>query len=314
MTTLHPQARALLDRLAAEAGASYDSLTPAAARAAQYGFAELFGPGESVAGVEHRFIPGPTADLPVRIYRPTTTTAPSPALVYFHGSGFVVGNIGIFDSPSRALANRTRCVVIAVNYQKAPEHKFPVPFDDACAATSWVIDHADGLGIDRNRVGVIGDSAGGTLATAVCLKARDTGAPMPACQVLIHLPVQFDEITPSMHEFATGYLLETSAMRWFGDHYLRDERDAQNPYAAPMRAESLAGLPPALVATAEFDPLRDEGEAYGDRLRTDGVVTEVRRYDGMIHAFYGMSRLLDTAEELYADIAAFTAPLLRPDA
>lgn len=306
MTILHPQARALLDRLATDGGAGFDSMTPAEARTGQYGFAELFGPGESVVAVEHWFIPGPTADLPVRIYRPTTTTAPGPALVYFHGSGFVVGNIGIFDSPSRALANRTGCVVVAVNYQKAPEHKFPVPNDDACAAVAWVIDNADELGIDRKRVGVIGDSAGGTLATAACLKARDTGKPMPACQVLIHIPVQFGEATPSMLEFESGYLLEASAMRWFGEQYLRNAHDAENPYAAPMRAQSLAGLPPAFVATAEFDILRDEGEAYGDRLRADGVATEVRRYDGMIHGFYGMCDLLDSAEELYADIANFT--------
>ena len=157
VTALDPQAAAVLARLAANGGRPLHEQTPAEARLGASGFLELFGPGEQVASVEHRFIPGPTADLPVRIYTPLTGCAPFPALVSFHGSGFVISNIGVFDAPNRALANRTGCIVVAVNYQKAPEHRFPVPFDDAYAATQWVFDHAAELGVDAGRIGVIGD-------------------------------------------------------------------------------------------------------------------------------------------------------------
>lgn len=302
--TLDPQAAALLQRLALGGGRPLPEQTVAEARLGAYRFIELFGPPEAVAAVDHQFIPGPTADLPIRVYTPRGER-PFPALVYFHGSGFVISNIGIFDSPSRALANRTGCVVVAVNYQKAPEHKFPVPFDDAYAATAWVSAHSSEFGVDPDRIGVIGDSAGGTLAAAVCLKARVEGGPRLAAQILVHIPTQYGLDTPSMVENAEGFLLETAGMRWFAEKYLRNDLDALNPYAAPMRAESLASLPPALVVTAEYDPLRDEGEAYGRRLDLVGVPVTVSRYDGMIHGFYGMTAVLDRANDLFEEIADF---------
>lgn len=302
---LHPQAAALLKSLSTADARPLSQQTVAEARRGAYGFLDLFGPPEPVASVEHHFVPGPTADLPVRVYRPETAgDGAAPALVYFHGSGFVISNIGIFDSPSRALANRTDCVVVAVNYQKAPEHPFPVPFDDAYAATQWVVENAGDLGIDPDRVGVIGDSAGGTLAAAVCLKARDLDGPAIAAQILVHVPTQFGVETPSMRDNATGLLLEADDMRWFADHYLRRDDDKAHPYAAPMAAVSLAGLPPALVVTAEYDVLRDDGEAYARRLREDGVPVTYTCYPGMIHAFYGMTRQLDAASELYDEISA----------
>ncbi len=309
MTALDPQAAAVLARLAANGGRPLHEQTPAEARLGAYGFLELFGPGEQVASVEHRFIPGPTADLPVRIYTPLTGCAPFPALVSFHGSGFVISNIGVFDAPNRALANRTGCIVVAVNYQKAPEHRFPVPFDDAYAATQWVFDHAAELGVGAGRIGVIGDSAGGTLATAICLKARDHDGPLLICQIMIHPPTQWDDVTPSMIDNAEGMLLETAGLRWFAQQYLRTAADAGDPYAAPLRAPSLAGLPPAMVVTAEYDPLRDEGEQYAERLRAAGVRVVAKRFDGMIHGFYGMSAVLDAANELFDDIAAFVRTL-----
>ncbi|GAB6987227.1 alpha/beta hydrolase [Nocardioides pyridinolyticus] len=303
--TLHPQASALLGSLGAAGAPPLSQQTVAEARRGAYGFLDLFGPPEPVASVEHHFVPGPTADLPVRVYRPDSAgDGPAPALVYFHGSGFVISNIGIFDTPSRALANRTGCVVVAVNYQKAPEHPFPAPLDDAYAATQWVVGNAEALGIDPGRVGVIGDSAGGTLATAVCLKSRDEGGPAIATQILVHIPAQFGVETTSMRENATGLLLEADDMRWFTGHYLQDPGDARHPYAAPLSAPSLAGLPPALVVTAEYDVLRDDGAAYADRLREDGVPVSYTCYPGMIHAFYGMTRLLDAASELYDEITA----------
>jgi len=314
---LRQQAVAVLQRLGMGGGLPLQQQQPAQARLDAYRFLELFGPPEPVADVSYRFIPGPTADLPTWIYRPSDDR-PLPALVYFHGSGFVISNIGIFDSPSRALANRTGCVVVAVNYQKAPEHKFPVPFDDAYSATVWVRDHAPELGIDPARVGVIGDSSGGTLAAAVCLKARDQGGPNLKLQVMVHPPTQFGIETPSMRENAEGLLLEATGMRWFAEKYLTSEVDSLNPYAAPMRATSLQGLPPALVVTAEYDPLRDEGEEYAERLRSDGVPVTLSRYEGMIHGFYGMTAVLDAANTLFNEIAGFVRPLMglelrRPD-
>lgn len=302
---LHPQAAALLKSLSTAETRPLSQQTVAEARRGAYGFLDLFGPPEPVASVEHYFVPGPTADLPVRVYRPVAAgDGAAPGLVYFHGSGFVISNIGIFDSPSRSLASRTGCVVVAVNYQKAPEHPFPVPFDDAYAATLWVVEHAENLGIDPDRLGVIGDSAGGTLAAAVCLKARDQGGPAIATQILVHAPTQFGVETPSMLENATGLLLEADDMRWFAEHYLRGIADATHPYAAPMASESLAGLPPALVVTAEYDVLRDDGAAYARRLREDGVPVTYTCYPGMIHAFYGMTRQLDAARHLYDEISA----------
>jgi acetyl esterase len=302
---LDPQARAVLDRMNARRSTSFEMSTASEARRSQFGFADFFGAGAEVERVEHMFVPGPTADLPIRIYRPVGAKSNSPVLVYFHGSGFVVGNIGIFDSPSRTLAARTGCVVVAVNYQKAPEHKFPVPFEDAYAATEWVADHAIELAVDPTRLGVIGDSAGGTLAAATCLKSIADRGPAIALQVLVHAPFQFGTETRSMVEFATGYLLEAAAMRWFGDQYLRSPSDADVPYAAPLRAVSVAGLPPALIVTAEFDPLRDEGEQYGARLQAAGVPTTVHRYQGMIHGFYGMTGTLTAADDLFDEIAGF---------
>lgn len=300
---LDPQARALLDRLAAVRGEPVRNCTPAQARLGGWTFVELFGPPEPVADVAHRFVPGPSADLPVRIYTPQGVKRPAPALVYFHGSGFVISNIEIFDAPSRALANRTGCVVVSVNYQKSPEHKFPVPFDDAYASTTWVVEHAAELGIDPTRVGVVGDSAGGTLAAAVCLKARDEGGPRLATQVLVHIPAGFHVKTESMVENAEGMLLEAADMDWFVEQYIRDESDGENPYAFPLHASSLGGLPPALVVTAEYDPLRDEGEFYAQRLQEAGVEVTLTRYDGIIHGFYGMTAVLDAADRLFDEIA-----------
>ncbi len=301
--TLDPQAAALLQRLAARNAPRLHEQSVAQARAGAYGFLELFGPPPTVAAVDHRFIPGPTADIPIRIYTPDGER-PFAALIYLHGSGFVISNIGIFDSPSRHLANRTGCIVIAVNYQKAPEHKFPTGLDDAYSAFEWVHANADSLNVDPARIGVIGDSAGGTLATAICLKTRDFDGPPVWRQVLIHPPTQWDEVTPSMVDNAEGLLLETEAMFWFRDHYL-DESQWMDPLAAPLRAESVTGLPPALVVTCEYDPLRDEGEMYGKRLRAAGVPTTITRYQGMIHGFYGTVEALDAAHYLYDEIAAF---------
>lgn len=307
---LDPQAAQVLSTLAATGAPPIHRQSVAQARIGAYRLQEFFGPPEPIGAVENRFIPGPTADLPVRIYTPIGEPVPvrdrRPALIYFHGSGFVISNIAIFDNPSRVLANRAGCLVISVNYQKAPEHKFPVPFDDAYAATDWVFTNADELDINRDRIGVIGDSAGGTLAAAVCLKARDQQGPRIAVQILVHAPTQYGRVTPSMVENSAGMLLETADIHWFYEKYLRSKADAQNPYVSPMAAKSVTGLPPALIVTAEYDPLRDEGEEYGERLRAATVPVTIHRYSGMIHGFYGMIGALDPARRLFDEIAAFT--------
>lgn len=298
---LDPQAQALLEQLKQAGAKPVEVMTVAEARALSWSYIDLQGAPESVAAVTHRFIPGPSADLPIRIYHPAGP-GPFPALVLFHGSGWVVANLDVVDAPARALANCTGCVIVAVNYQKAPEHKFPVPLDDCYATTAWVAAHAEALRVDPARIGVAGDSAGGNLAAAVALKARDAGGPALAYQLLIYPATNYDLDTPSALANAEGYLLQRESMRWFWDHYLADAGDADNPLACPLRAADLSGLPPAFVVTAEFDPLCDDGERYADALRAAGVPVTYRRYDGMVHGFFWMAGVLDQARALYEEI------------
>ena len=289
---LDPQAKAVLDQMAALGLPAMITLSPEQARRQMEMRRAAAPPGDPVAHVEDRAIPGPAGDIPIRIYTPEASGT-LPVLVYFHGGGWVIGSIETHDATSRALANAAGCIVVSVDYRLAPEHKFPAAAEDAYAATKWVAESAAALGGDPRRIAVGGDSAGGNLAAAVCLMARDRGGPSLAYQVLIYPVTDYSFDTPSYRENAEGYLLTKDSMGWFWNHYLRDESDGRNPYASPLRAESLAGLPPALIITAEFDPLRDEGEAYADRLREAGVPVACSRYDGMIHGFVGLATVLD---------------------
>ena len=299
---LDPQAAALLAQMSEAGAPPAEAMTPAEGRVAARAYADLGGEPEEVASVDHRFVPGPTADLPVRIYRPAGAgDGPLPALVYFHGSGWVIINIEICDSTSRAMANRTGCVVVAVNYQKAPEHKFPIPFDDCYAATTWVFDNAAELGVDPERIGVVGDSAGGNLAAAVALKARDNG-PKIAYQLLVYPAVRYGWDTPSAIENAEGYLLQRASMEYFWTHYVRSPTDGAHPYCSPLLAADHAGLPPAFIVTAGFDPLRDDGAMYADKLRAAGVPVKLHNYEGMIHGFFWMSGVIDQAKALLDEI------------
>ncbi len=300
---LDPQAEALL-RSMKEAGAKpFETMVPAEARVAARAFKDLGGPPEDVSSLDYRFIPGPTADLPVRIYRPAGARDEQlPGLVYFHGSGWVILNIEICDAFSRALANRTGCIVAAVNYQKAPEHKFPIPLDDCYAATRWVFDNAGEVGIDPTRIGVIGDSAGGNLAAAVTLRARDENGPKLAYQVLVYPAVQYGWDTPSSLANAEGFLLQRAGMEYFWTHYVRSPNDGKNPYCSPLAAPDHSGLPPAFIVSAEFDPLCDDGRNYADKLEAAGVPVKFRLYDGMIHGFLWMSGVLDQSKALVDEI------------
>ena len=308
---LHPQCRALLDEMEAAGVRPFEELTVAEARAAAWGYLATAGDPQPVASVESRFIPGPTADIPIRIYTPEGD-GPRGGIVFFHGSGWVIANIDICDAAVRSLANSTGCVVVSVNYQKAPEHTSPVPFDDCWAATGWVHANASDLGIDPGRLAVAGDSAGGNLAAAVSLRARDAGGPPIAMQVLVYPALDYNWDTPSALENAEGYGLQRETMRWFWNHYVSSPADAENPLVSPLRAPDLARLPPAFIATAEFDPLRDDGEAYAARLSEAGVPVTVKRYDGMIHGFYWMLGAVDDARTLHADIAQAVAGVLGP--
>lgn len=247
-------------------------------------------PVEDVARTEDRVIPGADGtDLPIRIYWPSTSDEPLPVVVFFHGGGWVIGGIDSHDGQVREMVNRTAMVYVSVDYRLAPEARFPAAAEDCYAATQWVAANAADIGADAARLGVAGDSAGGNLAAVVALMARDRGGPAVAHQLLIYPCCDMDSNAwPSQTENGTGYFLTKESMDWFYDQYA-DMADRDNPYASPIKADDLSGLPPACVITAEYDPLRDEGEAYGARLKEAGVACEVHRYDGMFHGFFGMT-------------------------
>jgi acetyl esterase len=255
----------------------------------------LAGPVEPIHEVINRFIPGPTADLPIRIYRPTTNSS-APAIVYFHGGGWVLNFLDIYDASLARLANQSGATIISVNYQKAPEHPFPVPFDDCYETLLWVIDHADELNIDSQRIGVSGDSAGANLASGVAIKARDNKVKL-AFQLLIYPCNDRDFTTDSYIKNATGYGLSTQAMKWFWDQYLQGDAHDSNPYAIPMRANSFSDLAPAIIITAQYDPLVSDGEKYADLLKRDGVSVVYKEYPGMIHGFFTNMAVTPAARE-----------------
>ncbi len=303
---VHPEAQQLLAALRDAGLPPFEAMTVPQAREATKGFQDLQGEPEDIA-VHNRTIPGPDGEIPVRIYTPDGS-GDRPVIVYFHGGGWVVGDLDTVDRPVRSIALRTGSVVVSVDYRLAPEHCYPAAFDDSYAAMVWVNEHAAELGADPARLVVAGDSAGGNLAAAVALAARDRGGPTIAAQLLIYPVTDFDFSTQSYADNAEGYLLQRASVQWFWAHYLGAGDLGKDCYAAPARADSLVGLPPAFVMTAEFDPLRDEGEAYAARLRDAGVSVTARRYDGMVHGFLwtlgatpsGAVALDDLAEALRA--------------
>lgn len=255
-----------------------------------------------VGQVEDRHIPGPGGLIPVRIYTPEGQ-GPFGGLVYFHGGGWVLGDLDGYDPLCRALCAGAGVVVVSVDYRLAPEHKFPAAVEDALAATRWVAQHAAELNIRPDKLAVGGDSAGGNLAAVTAIQARDQGGPGLAFQLLIYPVTSLSMDTPSHRENAQGYLLTHEMMVWFGQHYLPDESYTTHPLAAPLLTESLKNLPPALVITAEYDPLRDEGEAYAKRLQEEGVPAQLIRYEGMIHGFMTMLEGVDKARVAVTEAA-----------
>lgn len=303
---LHPEARAVLELLDAQGAPPLESLSPAEARIGSAKRYKLFGgEPEALDRVENLSVPAPGREVPVRLYA-RERGGTRPALIYFHGGGFVLGNLETHDSICRSLAKESGAVVIAVDYRLAPENKFPAAVEDAHAVTKWVGANAEKVGIDPRRIAISGDSAGGNLATVIAMRCRDAGGPALALQVLIY-PVtdlsSFD--TASSREMAEGYFLGRAEMAWFGRHYLASPEIALQPEASPLLAPDLSRLPPALVITAEFDPLRDEGEEYATRLQQAGVPVMLTRYPGMIHGFVVMRGALRAGQKAIQEVADF---------
>ena len=258
-----------------------------------------------VGSITNRDMQGPGGSLPLRIYTPNGN-GPFPIMVFFHGSGFVVCDLDTHDAMCRNLCVGTGSVVVSVDYRLAPEHKFPAAPDDCLAATRWAVDNAGALNGDTSRVTVAGDSAGGNLAAVTALRCRDENGPALAGQLLIYPVTDYHTPgTPSYDENAEGYGLSRAGMEWFWNHYLADASDAAHPHASPLRANDLRGLPPAYVATAEYDPLRDEGEYYGKALQSAGVPTRIKRWDGANHGFFFFVGIVDKSGEAMDEACAW---------
>jgi acetyl esterase len=304
---LDPQVAAMRARRAEAGAAPLYTMSVAQARAADLAsIRDAAGDPEPVAEVVDRTIPGPAGELPIRLYRPGgagPTPGPTPALLYFFGGGWTLGMIDTADGICRSLTNTVGCTTISVGYRLAPEHRFPAAVHDCYAATCWVAEHAAELGVDPGRLAVGGDSAGGNLAAAVTLLARG-GGPVLAHQLLVYPNTDYSGDTPSMRENTDPLLFNQTSVGWYWGHYLRSPADGADPLASPLRAADLSGLPPATVLTAEYDPLRDEGEQYAAALRAAGVPVELTRYAGMVHGFFAMSGVLDAATRAVAHAAA----------
>jgi acetyl esterase len=315
-TELDPQLRAVIDDIGAAGVPEWHALSVDSARRIED---EVFsapadgeGDGddgdatdaaESLDLVRDLSIPGPAGAIPLRAYRPAAET-PTPVVVFFHGGGWTLGTLDSIDGVCRELARRAECVVVSVDYRLAPEHPFPAAVDDAYAAVEWVASHAGAFGGDPERLGVAGTSAGGNLAAAAALRATLFDGPDIAHQALLYPILDHALDTESYEENADGPLLTRADMRWFWEQYLQSPIDAHNPFAAPLRAPDLSGLPPATVVTAGFDPLRDEGVAYAEQLAAAGVSVEHRHFPSMAHGFLSLTADVDVADEAMDAVAS----------
>lgn len=308
---LDPQMAQLRARRVADGVPPLYTLTVEQARAADLA-AVRTGVAEPVRHVVDRHVPGPGGDLPVRVYRPTDDTGPLPTLVYLFGGGWALGTVETSDGICRSPANAVPCQVVTVGYRLAPEHRFPAAVHDSYAAVAWIAEHADEFGVDAGRLALAGDSAGGNLTAAVTLLARERGGPSLAAQVLVYPNTDYRADTPSLRDSDDPALFNRHSVAWYWSHYLADPADGLDPLASPLRADDLSGLPPALVVTAEHDPLRDEGEEYARRLASSGVDVVSTRYPGMANGFFAMTDVLDAAREAHTEVAAYLRARFTP--
>lgn len=303
--TLDPDAAAVLTAFREAGRPAYETLSPTEARAFYLAGRVVTNPEPpGITSAESIMVPGPAGAIPARIYRPLTLRQAdglSPCLIFFHGGGWVIGDLDSHDVVCRTLADKGQLIVISVDYRLAPEHKFPAAVDDAIAATDWISKNAAPLGIDDARLIVGGDSAGGNLAAIVAINARNAG-PKIAGQILIYPATDFRMTHSSHSEPETDCLLTHSVIRWFRDHYLNGASDVDNWRASPARIENLSGLPPAFVLTAGADPLRDEGNEFAGRLADAGVPVVLQTYPGQFHGFITMGKLLPKAHAALHDI------------
>ena len=305
-TDVHPQIRAYLEQVAAAGLPSIQQLTPEAARAqfeaAMKARLESF-PPPRVAAVEDRAIPGPAGPIPIRVYHDSDTAA-RPVLAYFHGGGHVIGSLDTHDTIARNLCREAECIVVSVDYRMGPEHRFPAAVDDCFGTVQWLAEQGGCIGADSGRIAVGGDSAGGNLAAVTALLARDEGGPPLRHQLLVYPVADYRCRGASYERYARGYgSLEAESMRWFQRHYLEGPAAAGDWRASPLLAADHAGLPPALVITAECDVLHDEGAAYAERLAASGTACDLAAFPGMIHGFFGLLGIADAAEEAHARAA-----------
>jgi acetyl esterase len=304
MGSPHPQVVAVLERAARSGLPLYYEVSPFVARRIYRDTRGALSPAAPAVGETRLLLaPGPDGPIPLRAFRPKATKPDEvlPALIYFHGGGWVIGDLDTHDVVCRQMANGARCAVFSVDYRLAPEYRFPAAVEDCIAATQWVAAQAKALAIDPARIAVGGDSAGGNLATVVALAAREAGGPALRYQLLIYPATDQRLGFPSIDKNGEGYLLTKKGMEYFRGHYLPRESDWNDWRASPFLAKSLAGLPPATVLTAGFDPLLDEGRAYAERLAKEGVATEYREYPDMVHGFLLFGGALDTANAAVDD-------------
>ena len=304
---VHPQCQTILEAIANVDGPTiFDTRDPAEARRLRTEGTAIFAPPTpELRSVENRRIPGAEADVPVRIYTPNAEADERglPILVFLHGGGWVFGDLDTHDAICRTLAHEAACLIVSVDYRLAPEYKFPAALDDCLTALDWTAANAARVGGDAARIAIGGDSAGGSLAAAACQVVRDKGGPMPVFQLLIYPALDFTADMTSPRRNGSGFGLSDEAIAWMRDSYLRDPFDATDPRASPAMAKDLSGLPPALVQTAEFDPLHDEGKAYAEALSAAGVVARRIDYPGMIHGFMRMGAVIDDAKTAIDDAA-----------
>jgi acetyl esterase len=252
---------------------------------------------EPVGRVEHILIPTRDGEVLARVFTPDTDDVSLPVLVYFHGGGWVIANLDVYEASCRALCNAAEAIVVSVNYRLSPEVKFPAAVNDAYDATQWVIQNAARIGGDPNRVAIAGESAGGNLATVACLKAKDEGGAMPVAQLLVYPVTDTSMSQPSYAENTDTQPLHSSMMAWFWNYYLENDAQKSEKYVAPLMANDLSGLPPAIIITAEHDPLRDEGEQYAQKLADAGVSVKSQRFDGVVHEFFGLAGAVSKAKD-----------------